>query len=64
MSLYKTMRKKTKCRLVKGKKETCCINPKKGHWCWSTPQGSNERSVSKNASKKLAKTMKKQCCKK
>jgi len=59
MSLDKTLRKKSKCRLVKGKKETCCINPKKGHWCWS-----NERSVSKNASKKLAKTMKKQCCKK
>ena len=29
------MRKNKTCRLVKGKKETCCINPKKGYWCWS-----------------------------
>lgn len=53
MTLDKTLRKKSKCRLVKGKNETCCINPKKGHWCWS-----------KSASRKMVKTMKKQCCKK
>ncbi len=51
--MCKFVSKKMKCRLVKGKKETCCINPTKGHWCWS-----------KSSSRKLVKTMKKQCCKK
>ncbi len=58
-NMCKFVSKKMKCRLVKGKKETCCINPIKGHWCWS-----NERSGNNGSSRKLAKTMKKQCCKK
>ena len=41
-----------KCRIVKGKNETCCINPLKGHWCWS-------KYIKKNISKK----MKLECCK-
>jgi len=41
------------CRLVRGKKETCCINPKRGYWCWS-----------KNTSGKKSRKMKKQCCSK
>ena len=41
------------CRLVKGKKETCCINPKRGFWCWS-----------KRTKKNISKCMQKECCKK
>ncbi len=46
------IKQKMKCRLVKGKKETCCINPLKGHWCWS-------KGVNKSVSRK----MRKNCCK-
>ena len=42
-----------KCRIVKGNKETCCINPDKGYWCWG-----------KGTSSKLVKSMKKKCCEK
>lgn len=45
------IKQKMKCRIVKGKKETCCINPMKGHWCWSN-------RTKKNVTIK----MKKQCC--
>uniref|UniRef100_A0A6C0HHM9 Uncharacterized protein n=1 Tax=viral metagenome TaxID=1070528 RepID=A0A6C0HHM9_9ZZZZ len=43
--------RKNKCRLVKGKKETCCINPKRGHWCWSN-----------NTKKNVVKKLKRSCC--
>jgi len=42
-----------KCRIVKGNKETCCINPNKGYWCWS-----------KGTPSKMVKSMKKKCCSK
>ena len=45
--MIKTRKHRSKCRLVKGKKETCCINPKRGYWCWS----------------KGTKSMKRKCCK-
>jgi hypothetical protein len=47
------IKQKMKCRLVKGKNETCCINPLKGHWCWS-----------KNTNKNVSRKMKSKCCKK
>ena len=47
------MRKNKTCRLVNGKKEKCCINPKKGFWRWS-----------KGTSKKISRRMKRTCCKK
>ena len=48
------MRKTLKrCRLVKGSKETCCINPKRGYWCWS-----------KKTKKRIWHKMKRSCCKK
>ena len=50
--MKKIIKRKTKCRLVKGKKETCCIRPKIGYWCWS-----------KNTNKNITRKMKKQCCK-
>ena len=40
------------CRLVKGKKETCCINPSRGYWCWS-----------KGKKSKKIRSMKRKCCK-
>uniref|UniRef100_A0A6C0BBA8 Uncharacterized protein n=1 Tax=viral metagenome TaxID=1070528 RepID=A0A6C0BBA8_9ZZZZ len=40
------------CRLVKGKKETCCINPRRGFWCWS-----------KRTKRRISKCMKRECCK-
>ncbi len=58
-NMCKFIRKKMKCRLIKGIKETCCINPTKGHWCWS-----NKLIGNNGSSRKLVKTMKKQCCKK
>jgi len=51
MPSKKTLRGKT-CRLVHGKKETCCINPKRGHWCWS-----------KKTKRNISRKMKKDCCK-
>ena len=45
-SLYKN-----KCRLVKGKRETCCIRPNKGYWCWS-----------KGTRRAVSQKMKKKCC--
>ena len=48
------MRKTAKiCRLVRGKKETCCINPKRGYWCWS-----------KKTKKRVWRKMKRTCCRK
>ena len=47
------MRKNKTCRLVKSKKEICCINPKNGFWCWS-----------KETVKKISQRMKRKCCKK
>ena len=58
-NMCKFIRKKMQCRLIKGIKETCCINPTKGHWCWS-----NKLIGNNGSSRKLVKTMKKQCCKK
>jgi hypothetical protein len=43
--------RKRKCRLVVGKRETCCINPKKGHWCWS-----------KGTKRQISRKMKRNCC--
>ena len=40
-------------KLVRGKKETCCINPKRGYWCWS-----------KKTKKRIWRKMKRTCCKK
>jgi hypothetical protein len=40
------------CRIVKGNKETCCINPKRGFWCWS-----------KGITRKISTGMKRNCCK-
>ena len=49
------MRKTAKrCRLVRGKKETCCINPKRGYWCWTT----------KTKRRKCVKMMIRACCRK
>jgi len=48
----RTQRKrKDKCRLVVGKRETCCIKPKKGHWCWS-----------KGTKRRISRKMKRNCC--
>jgi ankyrin repeat protein len=48
----RTQRKrKRKCRLVVGKRETCCIKPKKGHWCWS-----------KGTERQISRKMKRNCC--
>jgi len=44
--------KQTKCRLVKGKNETCCINRRRGYWCWS-----------KGTKRKYTRKMKRDCCK-
>lgn len=41
------------CRFVKGKRETCCINPKRGYWCWS-------KRFPKNTTRKMTK----ECCRK
>ena len=41
------------CRMVVGKRETCCIHPRRGHWCWS-------KGIKRNISRK----MKRQCCRK
>ena len=51
MPSRKSLRGKT-CRLVHGKKETCCINPKRGHWSWS-----------KKTKRNISRKMKKDCCK-
>jgi hypothetical protein len=44
-------KRKDKCRLVVGKRETCCIRPKKGHWCWS-----------KGTKRRISRKMKRNCC--
>jgi hypothetical protein len=44
--------RKSKCRLVVGKRETCCIKPRKGHWCWS-----------KGTKRRISRKMKRNCCK-
>ena len=52
-AISKTQRKrKSKCRLVVGKRETCCIKPRKGHWCWS-----------KGTKRRISRKMKRNCCK-
>ncbi len=48
--MYKTAKR---CRLVIGRKETCCINPKRGYWCWS-----------KKTKKRIWRKMKRTCCRK
>jgi Ankyrin repeats (3 copies) len=51
-TMSKTQRKrKSKCRLVVGKQETCCIKPRKGHWCWS-----------KGIKRQISRKMKHTCC--
>jgi len=47
----KRSRTQRKCRLVVGKRETCCIKPKKGHWCWS-----------KGTKRRISRKMKRNCC--
>lgn len=54
--MHKTVKRgertERRCRLVRGKKETCCINPKKGYWCWS-----------KKTKNRISYKMKQECCK-
>ena len=52
-SYRKTIKYMNKCRMVVGKRETCCIHPKRGHWCWS-----------KGSKRSMTRKMKRECCRK
>lgn len=46
-----TKKYRNTCRMVVGKRETCCIRPNRGFWCWS-----------KGIKKAISKKMKRECC--